>query len=162
MDRATFRVIGNEQLLDIARQQPASRDTLAAIKGMPRGLLESRGGEILEAVKRALAVPESALPKFPKAARWDRDPDFDARVNAVKTVRDQVATQLDLDPGVLCSRDRMEAVARKNPASRAELDEVSELRTWQRDVLGDGFLEALKPHQKKKPASSEADSPYRE
>jgi ribonuclease D len=63
---------------------------------------------------------------------------------------------------VLCSRDRMEAVARKNPETRAELDEVSELRNWQRDVLGDGFLKALKPHQKKKPASSEADSPYRE
>src|SRR5438309_10223988 len=59
MDRATFRVIGNEQLLDIARQQPVSRDALAAIKGMPRGLLESRGNEMLDAVKRGLAVGEN-------------------------------------------------------------------------------------------------------
>ena len=46
LDRATFRVIGNEQLLDISRTQPTTRDALAAIKGMPRGLLESRGGEM--------------------------------------------------------------------------------------------------------------------
>ena len=91
LDRATFRVLGNEQLLDISRQKPATRDVLAAIKGMPRGLLESRGGEVLEAVQRGLAVPESDLPRFPKAARWDRDPDFDARVNALKTVRDAAA-----------------------------------------------------------------------
>jgi ribonuclease D len=147
MDRATFRVIGNEQLLDIARQQPASRDTLGAIKGMPRGLLESRGGEVLDAVKRGLAVPENALPKFPKAPRWDRDPDFDARVNALKTVRDAAATRLDLDPGVLCSRDRMEAVARRKPETREQLDEVHELRNWQREVLGEGFLKALKNHK---------------
>ena len=82
---------GNEQLLDISRQKPATRDVLAAIKGMPRGLLETRGGEVLEAVQRGLAVPESDLPRFPKAARWDRDPDFDARVNALKTVRDAAA-----------------------------------------------------------------------
>lgn len=169
MDRATFRVIGNEQLLEIARQQPATREALAAIKGMPRGLLESRGNEMLEAVQRGLAVSESALPRFPKAARWDRDPDFDARVGALKTVRDAAATRLDLDPGVLCSRDRMEAVARKNPESLQELESVSELRGWQREVLGEGYIKALKPHRKTgaggtPPASPSPknDSPYRD
>src|SRR4051812_18881463 len=42
LDRATFRVLGNEQLLDIARTQPATRDALGKIKGMPRGILEQR------------------------------------------------------------------------------------------------------------------------
>jgi ribonuclease D len=44
---------------------------------------------------------------------------------------------------VLCARERLEAVARRNPASRAELDEVVELRRWQREVLGAGFVKAL-------------------
>jgi ribonuclease D len=147
LDRATFRVIGNEQLLDIARQQPATRDVLSAVKGMPRGLLESRGHEVLDAVKRGLAVADSDLPRFPKAARWDRDPDFDVRVSALKTVRDEAATRLDLDPGVLCSRDRLEAVARKNPTNRDALETVVELRQWQRAVLGESFLNALEHHR---------------
>jgi ribonuclease D len=147
LDRATFRVVGNEQLLDIARQQPATRDALAAIKGMPRALLESRGHEVLEAVKRGLAVSDADLPRFPKAARWDRDPEFDVRVSALKTVRDEAATRLDLDPGVLCSRDRLEAVARKNPKNRDELETVAELRQWQRAVLGESFLKALEHHR---------------
>jgi ribonuclease D len=147
LDRATFRVIGNEQLLDIARQQPPTRDVLSAIKGMPRGLLESRGHEVLDAVKRGLAVADSDLPRFPKAARWDRDPDFDVRVSALKSVRDDAATRLDLDPGVLCSRDRLEAVARKNPTNRDALETVVELRQWQRAVLGESFLNALEHHR---------------
>ncbi len=155
LDRATFRVLGNEQLLDIARSQPASRDALARIKGMPRGILEQRGGELIDAVQRALAVAESDLPKFPRAARWDRDPEFDARVSALKTARDEAARRLALDPGVLCSRDRMEAVARKNPASVDELAAVSELRTWQKAELGAAFIAALAPHRK------EEASPYK-
>jgi ribonuclease D len=148
-DRATFRVIGNEQLLAIAKDQPATREALAAIKGMPRGLLESRGTELLAAVRRGLAVPEADLPRFPRAPRWERDPDFDARVLTLKAVRDQAAQRLDLDPGVLCARDRLEAVARKNPATLEQLAQIPELRRWQVDVLGEKFVQALEPFKAK-------------
>lgn len=163
LDRATFRVLGNEQLLDISRQKPSTREMLGAIKGMPRGLLESRSAEMLGAVQRGLAVPDSELPRFPKAARWDRDPDFDSRVNALKTVRDAAAATLDLDPGVLCARDRLEAVARVNPSSVEKLGEVRELRRWQVAVLGAEFVKALNHHRGGKapaPAKTADDSPY--
>jgi ribonuclease D len=153
LDRATFRVLGNEQLLDIARSQPQTKEALGRIKGMPRAILEQRGADLLDAVRRALAVPDAELPKFPRAARWDRDPDFDARVSALKTARDAAAKRLALDPGVLCSRDRLEAVARKNPASVEEVGEVTELRRWQVAELAADFVKALEPHRKKKRSS---------
>jgi ribonuclease D len=152
LDRATFRVLGNEQLLDIARTQPRTKEALGKVKGMPRAVLEQRGEELLDAVTRALAVPEAELPKFPRAARWDRDPEFDARVSALKTARDAAAKRLQLDPGVLCSRDRLEAVARRNPATVEEVAEVNELRRWQVAELAEAFVEALAPHRKGKKA----------
>ena len=148
LDRATFRVLGNEQLLDIARTQPRTKEALGKVKGMPRAVLEQRGEELLGAVSRALAVPEAELPKCPRAARWDRDPEFDARVSALKTARDAAAKRLQLDPGVLCSRDRLEAVARRNPATVEEVAEVNELRRWQVAELAESFVEALAPHRK--------------
>lgn len=144
LDRATFRVIGNEQLLEISRLQPKSRDDLSRVKGVSRGILENRSQELLSAVRRGIDVPEADLPKFPKSARWDRDPQFDTKVNALKTVRDQAAQRLELDPGVLASRERLEAVARKGPTSREELHEIPELRRWQVEILGERFVEALK------------------
>ena len=153
LDRATFRVLGNEQLLDIARTQPQSKDALGKIKGMPRAILEQRGADLLDAVRRALAVPDAELPKFPRSARWDRDSEFDARVNALKTARDAAAKRLELDPGVLCSRDRMEAVARRSPSAVEEVAEVPELRRWQVAELGADFVRALEPHRKKKKAT---------
>jgi len=144
-DRATFRVLGNDPLFDIARQKSSSREALATIKGMPRSLLERSGAEILDAVKRGLALPDAELPRFPKAARWERDPEFDVRVSALRTVRDATAARLDVDPGVLCSRDRLEAVARKNPATIEAMQDIPELRRWQVEVLGRDFLAALAP-----------------
>jgi ribonuclease D len=160
-DRATFRVIGNEQLLAIAKDQPVTRDALATIRGMPRGLLESRGTELIAAVHRGLAVPDAELPRFPRAARWERDVDFDARVAALKAVRDEAAQRLDLDPGVLGARDRLEAVARKNPGSLEALTGIPELRRWQVDVLGEAFVRALASFRRKGAAASDSTSPYK-
>ena len=165
LDRATFRVISNDVLLEISRQAPITREALAAIKGVPRGIAEHRGTEVLAAVARGVAVPEAALPRFPRAARWDRDPDFDDRVSRLKSVRDAAATRLELDPGVLCSRDRLEVIARRKPTSVEELAELSELRRWQVEVMGRDFVRALQGETAAPaapvPASETDDSPYR-
>jgi ribonuclease D len=143
LDRATFRVIGNEVLLDIVQKVPSSKAELGGIKGISRGVLDRNASELLQAIQRGLAVPESELPKFPRAARWDRDPEFDAKVSKLKTVRDAVAERLGLDPGVLCARERLEAVVRKRPTSIDDLAQMPELRRWQIGVLGAEFVGAL-------------------
>jgi ribonuclease D len=143
LDRATFRVAANDVLLEVARVAPRTREALARSAACRAARSRARRRHA-GAVERGLAVPDGALPRFPRAPRWDRDPDFDDRVNRLRTVRDRVAGDLDLDPGVLCARDRLEAVARRNPRSREELDAVGELRRWQAEVLGDAMLQALR------------------
>ena len=143
LDRSTFRVVGNEVLLEVSRRGPATKAELAAIKGMPRGMIETRGTAVLDAVQRGLRVVEGELPRFPKAPRWARDPDFDDRVNRLRQVRDAKARELDLEPGVLCARERLEAIARKRADSIDALAEISELRRWQIDVLGADLVRAM-------------------
>lgn len=157
LDRATFRVVANEVLLEIARTAPATAEALRAIKGMPRGMMERAAQDVLAAVKRGLAVPDSELPKFTRGARWDKDPDFDAKVSKLKAVRDDAAKRLELDPGVLCSRDRMETIARAMPRAVEDLAEIPGLRKWQIAEMGEGFVAALKEFKGKKAPS---DSPY--
>ena len=143
LDRAMFRVLANDALLDIARAAPTTPDALARIKGMPRGWSAGRLGEVLAAVRRGMEVAEDALPSYPRAPRWDRDPKFDERVNKLRAVRDTIAARLDLDPGVLGSRERLEAVARRRPATLEELAAIPELRQWQVGVMGAELLKTL-------------------
>ena len=151
LDRATFRVVSNEVFFEAVKTAPTSKDALGRIKGMPRGILERAGDELLAAIERGQAVPEADLPRFPKSARWDRDPDFDQKVGALKSVRDEAAARLELDPGVLCSRDRMEQLARLLPAETSVIDRIPEFRKWQIAEMGEGFVKALAPWQKGSP-----------
>ena len=143
LDRATFRVMGNEVLFELARRVPSSVSELGAIKGMPKGMIERAGADIVAAVRRGAEVPEADLPKFPRGQRWNKDRDFDERVARLKAVRDSAATRLDLDPGVLCSRERLENIARSGAKSVAELAAVPDLRRWQIEEMGAGFIAAL-------------------
>ena len=143
LDRATFRVMGNEALFELARRTPRSVSELAAIKGMPKGMIDRAGSDIVAAVRRGIEVPEAELPKFPKGQRWNKDRDFDDKVARLKAVRDAAAARLELDPGVLCSRERLENVARSGAKSIEELAAVPDLRRWQIEEMGEGFIAAL-------------------
>jgi ribonuclease D len=145
LDRATFRVMGNEVLLEIARRAPKSTSELGAIKGMPKGMMDRAGAEIVAAIGRGMSAPEADLPKFPKGQRWNKDRDFDDKVNRLKAVRDAAATRLGLDPGVLCSRERLENVARSGAKTVEDLVAVPDLRRWQIEEMGEGFVRALQP-----------------
>jgi ribonuclease D len=143
LDRATFRVMGNEVLLELARRAPRNVTELGAIKGVPKGMLERAGQDIVAAVIRGMEVPEAELPKFPRGQRWNKDRDFDDRVARLKAVRDAAATRLELDPGVLCSRERLENVARSGAGTVEDLASVPDLRRWQIEEMGEGFIRAL-------------------
>lgn len=144
LDRATFRVMGNEALFELARRAPRSVSELGAIKGMPKGMIERSGADIIGAIRRGMEAPEAELPKFPRGQRWNKDRDFDDRVARLKTVRDEAATRLELDPGVLCSRERLENIARSTAKTLDDLAAVPDLRRWQIEEMGDGFLKALR------------------
>jgi len=111
---------------------------------MPKGMVERAGPDIVASIRRGMEAPEEELPKFPRGQRWNKDRDFDERVSRLKVVRDEAATRLELDPGVLCSRERLENVARSGAKSIEELAAVPELRRWQIEEMGAGFLAAIR------------------
>ncbi len=154
LDRSTFRVAGNEVLLAMSREAPTSTAAVESRKGLSRSVVAKHAKAILDAVARGQQVAEADLPKFPRGMRWARDPDFEDRVTALKAVRDRRAAELELDPGVLCPRERLEAIARRNPHSLDELMKVPDVRRWQAEVLGEEFIQALR-------TGAPDESPYR-
>src|SRR5205823_1235636 len=118
---------------------------LAQIPGLPATLARRHGAALLDGVRQALALAESELPRVERGFRPPKDALFDARVERLKAARNRVAAELGLEPGVVCGRATLEAVARTSPVpnDRAGLARVAELRRWQIDALGDALLAAL-------------------
>ncbi len=143
LDRACFRVISNEALLALSAEPPRSSDELAKIRGLSPRLVTERGASLLAVIERGLSVAEKDLPRFPRSERHFADPAFDQAVERLKRERNEMAERLSLDPGALCPKGTLEAVARARPKTSAALGQIHELRKWQVELLGAGFLKAL-------------------
>ena len=143
LDRAAFRVLGHDAMVAMAERPPATLVELGAIKGVGRDLVERRGKEVLEAVRRGLNLKESELPRFPRPPRHRHDPAYEGRMERLKALRAALAGEYDLAPGVLSPNWQLDAIARSAPKHVDELQMVDGLRRWQLREFGDRILAEL-------------------
>jgi ribonuclease D len=144
-DVAAFRVVGNDVLVNIARALARDARQVARVDGVAASVADRYGAELGAAVQRALALAERELPQRRRPPRRPPpDPDFDARVEQLKRVRDAAAATLGLERGFLMPRQQLEAIARLRPRTREELMEVEDMRRWQVEALGDRLLQAIR------------------
>ncbi len=143
-DKAPFRIVGNDVLLAVSRALPATTAEMESLRDVPASLARRYGDALLDAVAQAKRLPDAELPRLERRARPAKDPGFDVRLEALKAARNRIALELGLDPGVLCGRTTLEAVARARPTTRGALEQIPELRRWQIDVLGEAFLATLR------------------
>lgn len=144
LDRASFRVVANETLFALALHPPKDRAALLSVKGLGKDIASRRGGEILDAIHRAEALPDSALPRFSRGPRHRPDPAYEARLDKLRVLRNAIATREDLAPGLLAPNWLLEGIARMAPKTEPELMTVEGIRRWQVGVAGAEILSALK------------------
>ena len=144
LDRAAFRIMGNEAMFALAEKPPEDIAGLAATPGVGRDTAERRGKEILEAIRRGMSLPEDELPRFARPPRHRPDPVFEARLERLKALRATLVTRLELAPGVICPNWLLEAIARAAPGSLEELARVDGIRRWQVGEFGGELLTAVK------------------
>jgi ribonuclease D len=141
-DRPPFKVMGNESIVEISKVRPVTLRELAAIKLVPRYHVDRYGRELVGIVREAMAIAEDELPERNEPKPWIRDKALESRINKLKTARDRVAKELRIDGSVLAPRHILTAVATSGTL------EVPAMREWQKTLLGDAFLNALKPEPK--------------
>lgn len=143
MDRALFRVLGNEALLALATERPRTAADIGRMRGVGRSLVASHGDALVAAIERGLALPAEELPRIVRRPRPKPDPAFDARLEPLRAARVSLSARLQLQPGVLCPNTTLEAIARRGPRTPDELREVEGVRRWQVDAIGAELLAAV-------------------
>jgi ribonuclease D len=153
-DRATFRILNNEPILAMAKNPPTDMAALKAIPGVSSDQAERRGRDLLAAVRRGLDLPESDLPRLTRPPRRVPDLAYEERLERLKVARNRLAQEYDLAPGVVCPNGTLEAIARLDPKTSAELGGVTELRRWQLREFGEELLQAVRGSAAPDPHSS--------
>jgi ribonuclease D len=130
-------------LFALASQRPRDKAGLARVKGMPRGLLERRWDQLLEAIRRGEAVPDDQLPRRPERVRvrWPRG--TPQRIARLKAWRLKASERVKLEPGVLLPQRLIDALAADPPVDAAGLEVFPGLRRWRAREFGAELLVAL-------------------
>lgn len=143
LDRAPFMVLGNETMLDLCKQPPASKKELGERKGVGDTNAQRNGDAILKAIERGRAIPKEEWPRVPKPLRYERDADFEDRVKRLRAAREEKMKEFDLPPGIICNNNMLAEIARKMPRTADELKEVAGMRHYQVKHFGAALLAAL-------------------
>lgn len=143
LDRAPFMVLGNETMLDLCKQPPASKHELGERKGVGDTNAQRNGDAILKAIERGRAIPKEEWPRVPKPLRYERDADFEDRVKRLRAAREEKMKEFDLPPGIICNNNMLAEIARKMPRTAEELKAVVGMRHYQVKHFGAALLSAL-------------------
>lgn len=140
LDRAPFRVLGNDGVVGIAQAAPRTRRELEAVPGVARSIAQRHGDDLLTAVGRGLATPETAWPKVVRRQGEKPDPAVEERYQRLRALRADRAKIVHLDPGLLCPNATLQAIAQGRPTTREDLDRVPDLRQWQAEAMGEAAI----------------------
>ncbi|HTX24658.1 MAG TPA: ribonuclease D [Steroidobacteraceae bacterium] len=124
-------ILDDASLRDIVVAAPRSASELAAIRGVPPGVIKHCGGEILERI-RAADLPDELAPVN---LRGRPDAAKAALLKQLSAIHQAVAAELALSPEVLATRRDLEQLA-------AGQRDVAPLRGWRRAVIGERLLAA--------------------
>jgi ribonuclease D len=127
------RVLRDEQLLEIASHAPATLADLARTRGIGKGFVEGKlGAEVLEAVRRTLAVPASDYPELPP--RRDIPQGIGPLVDLLRVLLKLRAEEHGVASRLVASADDLEQIAATDDAA------VAALHGWRREVFGEDAL----------------------
>ena len=140
LDIPPFKVLGNKTLITLAEEAPKKNAELAEVGGIGPRFMRRWG----KAVLLNIGQPNRA-PEWKRAARHPEPPPrVVRRLKRLAAVRDEIAAELGLDPGLVCAKSCALAVASRTPLC-ASFDDLKEtgLIGWRLDLLGQRFITAL-------------------
>lgn len=142
-DRPPFKLFGTKVIMELVKTKPTSLEKLMATPGLPSVFGKRYAAAVLQAVRRALDMPASRLPAYPRGRRHRPDPQKKARLARLKDWRQERAARLELDPGLVCNNALLDAIAGADPKDLSGLKSIPRIRDWQMKAFGQELIDVL-------------------
>jgi ribonuclease D len=130
------RVLRDDAIQEIAAQAPTDVENLSRLRGFPKGMANGAiGAMVLDAVKKAVAIPKEDLPPAP--AREKLPGNLGPITDLLRVLLKHVSEQSDVASKLIASADDLQRIAADDNA------DVPALSGWRRELFGEEAL-ALK------------------
>lgn len=144
-DRPAFKVLSNDQVLNIVEKMPVNRNELNSLSDMQ---VKNMGTDILRKINEVMRMPEGDLPVYPKNGTRGIEAEFKMEIGLIKEWRNRIAKKLELDPSVLCNNSQIQQLVQIDPCDISTLSGQSILKNWQMELFGDELYRMLKEMHK--------------
>ncbi len=142
-DRPPFKVLGNQPILEMALKRPTTIEQLSSVPGMGKRQAKVLGQDLIRYVQKALRLPESELPTYPRNKSQRPSPGVMKRVELLKAWREDRAARLKLDPSILFTNAQLMAISTERPRDLQGLASIEGIRRWQQKAFGKEILEVI-------------------
>lgn len=116
LDRPSFKVIGNVELIEFAELLASGKSA-----ALPSRFPMSAARRFAKAVRDAQETAPELWPRKRFGLRMDRSAEADRLFEEMKKRRDKVAADLDIDPSLIASRNALELISVKPDTASAHL-----------------------------------------
>jgi ribonuclease D len=143
-DRPLFKVFSNISAMKLALSAPGTMQELNKTKALSSKQVNMFGVALVSVIREALSIPFNKLPSYPHKKPPILDPNVPKRVKALKSWRDSHAKKLNIDSSIISPKNIMTTLAVKMPKNLSELDQIDELKSWQKKEFGKMIIEVLR------------------
>jgi ribonuclease D len=143
-DRPLFKIFSNRCMLKLALAKPNQLKILEQTKCLSPKQLNMYAQELLEAIRRGLALPPDELPVYPRHRAPIIHPAVPGRIRALKDWRSRKAKDLEIEPGLLLNKTALTALALSLPRDLKSLGGIEDLKAWQIKTFGPDIIRVLK------------------
>ncbi len=143
LDRPSFKVMGAETLLLLAREKPASRDALRRLLGERHFLFRRHGSDVLAAIADGVTSEEPLTPaRKPSGGEGRRafSREDERLFESLKGWRNQASSDRAVGPAMVVANGVLRSVAVLRPTNKEQLRGVPDIRSWQVEEFGAEIL----------------------
>lgn len=135
-----FKVMGDKQLVALARGKPRSLRDVRSVRGISDLQTRRYGVAILRAVRRGL---QARPPAPPRRNGPPADEQVLRRFDALSAWRKERANERGVGSDVVVSKDALWQLAKSPPRSLEELAESGQIGPWRVEMYGEEILRVL-------------------
>ena len=142
-DLPPFKIMSNQSIMTMVQHRPTSVEAILKYRALSPKQAGMYGQLCVKAIETALALPHRELPSYPRTRVPRKTPQVLGRIDALKKMREAASRALAMEPGFLINNNMIAAVAANKPSSHEDLLQISGMRNWQVDALGDRIMDTL-------------------
>ncbi|MCK4468501.1 MAG: ribonuclease D, partial [Desulfobacterales bacterium] len=132
-DKPLFKIFSNRSMIKLAEAKPANLRRLKKTNALSARQITMYGNVLVEAINKALNMPENRLPVYPRGKAPLKKPEVVERIKVLKPWRDKKAKTLEINPSLILTKAMINNIAIHNPLDKDDIERIKGLKNWQKE-----------------------------